>query len=94
MNTDLIPMNVIIAGRVYPLKVQTGEESAVREAVEMVNNRLKEFRKSYEGKDMQDYMAMLLTNFAVEWVKNRDNHTSELAALEHKLGELEAVLSS
>lgn len=86
-------MNVIIAGRVYPLKIQNGEESAVREAVEMVNNRLKEFRTSYEGKDMQDYMAMLLTNFAVEWVKSRNQHTNELAAIEHKLSELETTLS-
>ena len=94
MKTDLTPMNVIIAGRVYPLKIESGEESAVREAVEIVNGRLKEFRTSYEGKDMQDYMAMLLTNFAVEFVKNRNRHASDLAALEHKLSELETTLSS
>lgn len=92
-DTEMTPMNVIIAGRTYPLKIQNGEENTVREAVEMVNNKLSTFRTSYEGKDMQDYMAMLLTNYAVEWIKNRNQHESGLAALEHKLNELETTLS-
>lgn len=86
-------MNVIIAGRVYPLKIQNGEESAVREAVETVNNKLQELRASYEGRDMQDYMAMLLANFSVERVQRREQNTLEQSGLEQKLNELEAILS-
>lgn len=93
MTKDMTQMNVIIAGRVYPLKIQNGEESAVREAVETVNNKLQELRASYEGRDMQDYMAMLLANFAVEQVKKRDRNALEQSELEQKLNELEAVLS-
>lgn len=93
MTKDMTQMNVIIAGRVYPLKIQNGEESAVREAVETVNNKLQELRASYEGRDMQDYMAMLLANFSVERVQRREQNTLEQSGLEQKLNELEAILS-
>lgn len=66
---DTVSMNVMIAERVYPLRVMLGDEEKVKNAVKLVNDNIKEYQRQYEGKDKQDYMAMCLLNLATEKVK-------------------------
>jgi cell division protein ZapA (FtsZ GTPase activity inhibitor) len=85
---------ITIAGRVYPLSVREEEVNVVREAAEIVNNKINEVRKTYDGKDNQDYLAMVLMNFAVELLNNQHEGTKNLSELNNKLSQLDAVLSS
>ena len=67
---DLVQINVMISDRVYPLKVSEKEKEEVLEAVKLVNEKIREYQQMYDGKDKQDYLAMVLLLFAVEHMRN------------------------
>lgn len=66
MSDTLIPINVLIAGRSYRLKIEPSDEEMVRKTVKMINDKIVEYKTSFSGKDMQDYFAMVLLWFATE----------------------------
>ena len=90
---ETVNINVLIAERLYPLKVAKGDEEKVKNAVSLVNEKIKEYQKLYDGKDKQDYMAMCLLNFAVEHVNLQDTAQQNDRLLEEKINELDKVLS-
>lgn len=90
---EMVNMHVVIAERLYPLKVFKTEEEKVQSAVKLVNERIKEYQKLYDGKDKQDYMAMCLLNLAVEQMNFQNKTTEESLLLEEKLETLEKALN-
>lgn len=83
----------MIAERTYPLKVAAQDEAKVKEAVTLVNERIKQYQHRYGGKDKQDYMAMCLLDFAVEKSNSESSSRTNQVQLEEKLNELEQVLA-
>jgi hypothetical protein len=63
---DLIPINLIIADRSYRIKIQPKDEAVVRHTAKTINDKLVEFKTAFSGKDMQDYIAMVLIWFATQ----------------------------
>ncbi len=64
--SKLIPINVLIGDRSYRLKIESEDEEMVRKTILLINNKILEFKTSFAGKDMQDYIAMVLLWFATE----------------------------
>ncbi len=63
---DLIPVNIVIADRSYRLKIESADEEVVRKTANLINDKITEFRGQFAGKDMQDYVSMVLLWFATE----------------------------
>ena len=63
---ELIPVNIVIADRSYRLRIEAADEEMVRKTAGLINDKIAEFRNSLAGKDMQDYVAMVLLWFATE----------------------------
>ncbi len=63
---DTISVNVLIGDRNYRLKVSPEDEEQLRNTVKTINNKLLEFKAHFAGKDMQDYVAMVLLWLATE----------------------------
>jgi hypothetical protein len=63
---NLIPLNIIIADRSYRIKIQPKDEEMVRKMVKTINEKIIEFKTQFAGKDMQDYIAMVLMWFSTE----------------------------
>ena len=59
-------MQVMIAGRTYPLKVKEQDMDAIKHVVEEINEKVKDFQLTYINKDKQDCLAMALLTYAVE----------------------------
>ncbi|MEN9521836.1 MAG: Cell division protein ZapA [Bacteroidota bacterium] len=57
---NLINISIKIADRDYPLKIKETDETKIRNAAAYINRQLKELMNKYDGRDMQDYMAMYL----------------------------------
>jgi hypothetical protein len=57
---NFIPINIVLAGRTYRLKIKTEDEEKVRAMAKKLNEQLTVFKSEYAGKDMQDYLAMVL----------------------------------
>lgn len=64
--SELIPATVVIGDRSYRVKVAVEDEEAVRKTVKIINDKVIEFKTEFAGKDMQDYVAMVLLWFATD----------------------------
>ena len=89
---EKINVNLIIAERAYPLKVNPSEEENVRKAAQMINDKIREFRNKYDADDKQDYLAMVALQLAVENMENNITHSGEESELSEKLSNLEQLL--
>jgi cell division protein ZapA len=63
---ELIPVNIVIADRSYRLRIDAADEEMVRKTAGLINDKVTEFRTNLAGKDMQDYVSMVLLWFATE----------------------------
>jgi cell division protein ZapA len=64
MTEELIPLNLLIADRTYRIRIDPKDEEVVRKTAKTINDKLVEFKTAFAGKDMQDYIAMVLIWFA------------------------------
>ena len=55
-------VNVSIAGRTYPLKVQDGEEVEILSIAREINEKVHSYQLTFERNDRQDSLAMTLLN--------------------------------
>lgn len=63
---ETLSIQVWIAGRSYRIRIKPEEESAVRKAVKLADQKINELRTHYAGKDDQDFMAMCLLMYAAD----------------------------
>ena len=71
MATDnLIPLNITIGDRSYRIKILPADEEAVRRTLKTINDKIIEFRGVFAGKDMQDYISMVLIWYATQPKEN------------------------
>lgn len=63
---ELIPLNIVIGDRTYRIKTSAEEEEAVRRTLKTINDKIVEFKTQFAGKDMQDYISMVLIWYATE----------------------------
>ena len=63
---DLIAISALIGDRTYRIKIEPGDEEVVRKRLKTINDKIIEFKTQFAGKDMQDYIAMVLIWFATE----------------------------
>jgi cell division protein ZapA len=88
---ELIAVNIVIAERTYRLKIDPADEEMLRKTVKLINDKVYEFKSSFAGKDMQDYVAMVLLWFATEQTKTSPDGFA-LQDTAEKLSSLEAML--
>ena len=74
MEENLISITVWLSGRSYRIRINPEEESAVRKAVKLADEKVNEMRTHYAGKDDQDFMAMTLLSFAADSAVESFNH--------------------
>jgi cell division protein ZapA len=89
--SELIPISAIIADRSYRIKIEPGDEEVVRKTLKTINDKIVEFKTMFAGKDMQDYIAMVLIWYATEQTAGglsdieNENIANRLIAIENLL---------
>jgi len=63
---ELIPINVLIGDRTYRIRIAPSDEEVVRKTLKLINDKILEFKTMFAGKDMQDYVAMVVLWYATE----------------------------
>jgi len=63
---QLIPLNIVIADRNYRIKILPADEETVRKVLKTINEKILEFKTQFAGKDMQDYISMVLIWYATQ----------------------------
>lgn len=67
---ELIAISALIGDRTYRIKIDPADEEVVRHTLKTINDKILEFKTQFAGKDMQDYIAMVLIWFATEQLQN------------------------
>lgn len=63
---ELIPINILIGDRTYRIKTLPKDEEVIRRTLKLINDKIIEFKSQFSGKDMQDYIAMVLIWYATQ----------------------------
>jgi len=79
---DLIPLNIVIGDRTYRIKILPADEEPVRKSLKVINDKLLEFKTTFAGKDMQDYVAMVLLWYATDLKASENGVVAAPAMLE------------
>lgn len=80
-------VKITIAGRTYPITVNSKEEKAVLDAAKRINERVSQLESTYLVKDKQDLLAMTALQFATQYLDNKsrsiDNQDDIISNLAH-----------
>lgn len=88
---QLIAATVVIGDRSYRIKMDPADEEKVRRTVKTINDKVIEYKTLFAGKDMQDYIAMVLIWLATEQTSDtgynpgQEQLTEKLTAIERLL---------
>ena len=75
---ELIPINILIGDRTYRIKTDPKDEEQIRGTLKTINDKIIEFKTQFAGKDMQDYVAMVLIWYATQaGAENNSNPSLE-----------------
>lgn len=91
-------INLNIADRRYPLRIQRSEEELVRAAAKMVNDWISEYRNRFKveeaGLDSRDLLAMAACQIAIRALRAEQSDDARIyaASMEQLDKELEALL--
>ena len=66
MADELIPINILIGDRTYRIKTLPKDEEIIRSTLKTINDKIIEFKTQFSGKDMQDYIAMVMIWYATQ----------------------------
>jgi cell division protein ZapA (FtsZ GTPase activity inhibitor) len=75
---EFIQITVTIAGRPYPLKIMSSNESVIRRIVREVNEQMNKFQLDYPNRDKQDCLALTAMGIAVELDKAKQSADPDL----------------
>jgi cell division protein ZapA (FtsZ GTPase activity inhibitor) len=87
-----INIKVEVAGSIIPLKVNTEDEQNIKEAVELINNKIAEFEKNYAIKDKKDVLSMVMLQLVAQLYKQANTAEKELSHLKQLFADVEVML--
>ena len=87
-----INIKVEVAGSVFPLKVNAEDEQNIKEAVELINNKIAKFEKNYEIKDKKDVLSMVMLQLVSQLYKQANTAEKELSNLKQLFADVEVML--
>ena len=90
MEDSLIAVNIVVGDRTYRVRIEPEHEEIVRKTVKVINDKLLEFKTNFAGKDMQDYIAMVVLWYATTAAENggqggEENSSGQMEVLENLL---------
>jgi len=72
MTAELLPINIVIGDRTYRIKINSKDEEQVRSTLKIINDKIVDFKTQFGGKDMQDYIAMVLIWYATQAAEDKN----------------------
>lgn len=92
MKDEYKNITITLAGRPYPLKIKDNDEDSIKKIVKGLNEQINNFQLSYNSKDKQDCLSMVLLTVSVELHKLKQQ--ASLKEAEDKLDDLENYMDT
>jgi cell division protein ZapA (FtsZ GTPase activity inhibitor) len=77
MMNEEFSINVTIADRRYPMRINRSEEEKIRKAAKIINERILQYQQRYSGKDNQDCLAMSALQFVIQIMDVMDQSNTD-----------------
>jgi cell division protein ZapA len=90
---DEFSITVTIADRTYRLTIERKEEEVVRQAVRLIDEKVKEYARNYAFKDKQDLLAMVTLQNTTALLHQQNSHASDNKDLGAKLSLIDKLLT-
>ena len=87
-----VSVKVEIAGGIYTLKINSEDESNVKQAVKLINQKISEFERNYGVKDKKDVLSMVTLQLVSQLAKEKNQAQEELSTLRLVLEDVEHML--
>ncbi len=88
-----LSINIKIADREYPMKVDAEDEERIRLAGKKINEKIKLYRDQFGIDDMQDLLAMVAFDSLYEKLQTEANSTSTGESAVDKISYLSRLIS-
>ncbi|MEO5944648.1 MAG: cell division protein ZapA [Ferruginibacter sp.] len=88
---ELIPINIVIADRTYRIKTEPKDEEIIRKTLKIINDKIIEFKTQFSGKDMQDYIAMVIIWYATQ-AQGDSSSSADQEEIAEGLSKIEGLL--
>jgi len=77
-------ININIFGRQFPARVDSEEAEVIREAAQLIHNKMRAFKSEYKTQDDVDIAIMCCLSIMTEYLtyKQRDNREADLVQQE------------
>lgn len=91
---DLKTVNITVAGRTFPVKVTSAEETVVRALEIDLNEKISEFQNTYPMRDKLDYVIMTMLTYTFDLKKSSttvdyQDVTEKIANINTLLGDID-----
>lgn len=63
---EKLSININIADRMYPLRIDRNEEENIRRAAKIINDKVVQYKQRYPSKDIQDCLSMATLQFVIQ----------------------------
>ena len=91
--SDEIRISINVAERNYRLTIDKADEEKVRKAADMINERVKEFKRVYTDKDYLSLVSMACIQFATSVVKYETDSAFKDQYLDKQLDVIDDLLT-
>ncbi len=89
-----LSIRIRIANREYPMKVSQDQETRIRNAARLVNERMTVYQEQFGIQDPQDLLAMVAFDCLIQESKAMDNLVGIEKDTKNSLKELDSILSA
>lgn len=88
-----LSINVKVAERSYPLRVDRGDEERIRQAAKLINDKILQYKQRYSDKDVQDFLAMAALQYVIKALELENSQDlspvmDAVSALDSKLNDV------
>ena len=89
---DQVIISIKLCNRTYRVKAAPENEATVRSTVQEISEKITELKKSFPGRDEQDYMAMVLIDHITSSKDQKTNSTVESDEILKQLAAINTLL--
>lgn len=89
---DLKTINIVVAGRTFPIKVTLSEENSVRVLETDLNRKISEFQSTYPMRDKLDCVIMTMITYIYDL--NKSLMPKDYEALAEKIENIHAIIDT
>ena len=91
---DTLSIKIKIGDREYPMKVKVEDESKIRRAGKLINEKLKKYREEFGLDDRQDLLAMVAFDCMVETMELNEMSSEDSEKVEMTIKQINDSLTS